>query len=166
MKAAILVVMCVLGGAGVCARLTSVDPDDMALSSLLGMRPDLVDMLGADGTNGGSGRGEGDALGTSKRAEVEGQAIERAECVGECAPADLGCRARCLGVPGLAGQRELRSMDTSGNLPRNWRMQNDTGRDRAGRSADDMGADDLSAAAGRAGAIPRLIAAALVLLAV
>ncbi|KAJ2690100.1 hypothetical protein H4R19_006450 [Coemansia spiralis] len=162
MKAAALLVLCVASGVGVGARSTSVDPDDDTLSSLLGVRPDLVEMLGADGSNGGSSSiSKSDVLGTGKLAEMEGRANEQAGCVSECQVADLGCRAQCMGVPGAGVRRAPRKEDISGNLPLNWRMQRSGGRSAAGRSADDMAKDDMAAAAGRAGAVPRLIAVAV-----
>ncbi|KAJ2455781.1 hypothetical protein EV183_000628 [Coemansia sp. RSA 2336] len=84
------------------------DPDDINIDRLLGIRPDLADDF---------------ELGESST-EKEDKASVQAGCISECKDTDQSCRARCLGVPGVASRKMPRKQDINGNLPLNWRKDN------------------------------------------
>ncbi|KAJ2624513.1 hypothetical protein GGI26_001432 [Coemansia sp. RSA 1358] len=97
------------------------------------MRPDLADELApsADGDNSPfiQGNNDGDAVFPSSPPNAAASAISAAtkkqnddiECISGCKDTDQSCRARCLGVPGVAARKTPRKQDISGNLPLNWR---------------------------------------------
>ncbi|KAJ2539083.1 hypothetical protein GGF49_005476 [Coemansia sp. RSA 1853] len=70
--------------------------NDDAINDLLGVRPDLADDLMQSDTG-------------------------QSDCISNCGGADQSCRARCLGVPGVASRKTPRKQDINGNLPLNWR---------------------------------------------
>ncbi|KAJ1949527.1 hypothetical protein FBU59_001103 [Linderina macrospora] len=109
----------------------SKDAVDEEIGKLLGVRPDLANELAL--VDGGSGddsiTGGTDALKDVANGEVDNASNRSAdsECMGGCKVTDQSCKARCLGVPGVAGRKMPRKQDINGNLPLNWRVAADNG---------------------------------------
>ncbi|KAJ2302062.1 hypothetical protein IWW55_003595 [Coemansia sp. RSA 2706] len=101
-------VLALICTANVWAAADDGDNDnDIDIQRLLGVRPDLAEDLA-----------QGDGAQESGKVDI---ASEQAGCISECKETDQSCRARCLGVPGVASRKMPRKQDISGNLPLNWR---------------------------------------------
>ncbi|KAJ1792006.1 hypothetical protein LPJ59_004901 [Coemansia sp. RSA 2399] len=104
--------------------------DDEDIKGLLGMRPDLADVLDPtddDGNPHGTGEKPSSAKAGADPMAANDAAIKKQSeeigCINECKDTDQSCRARCLGVPGVASRKFPRKQDINGNLPLNWRTQ-------------------------------------------
>ncbi|KAJ2392066.1 hypothetical protein GGI05_002773 [Coemansia sp. RSA 2603] len=91
--------------------------DDEAIGDFLGVRPDLADDL-----NPADNKPE-----TEEKSEVQGSRAQKEaiDCVQACSLTDQSCRARCMGVPGVASRKMPRKQDINGNLPLNWKINKD-----------------------------------------
>ncbi|KAJ2224539.1 hypothetical protein IWW45_008066 [Coemansia sp. RSA 485] len=128
------------------------DDDGDELKGFLGMRPDLADDLNPmdsadsnpDVNEPGAVAGAMPGAIPAAAADVTGAKAQKEgmDCVSECLLTDQSCRARCLGVPGVASRKTPRKQDIEGNLPLNWKKN----------SKDDVvkpkSAEDVSGAGG------------------
>ncbi|KAJ2616633.1 hypothetical protein EV177_000971 [Coemansia sp. RSA 1804] len=98
---------------------------DEDIKGLLGMRPDLADELDPVDEDGNRiPQDKSSESGPIPQAESNAAIKKQNEevgCINECKDTDQSCRARCLGVPGVASRKLPRKQDINGNLPLNWR---------------------------------------------
>ncbi|KAJ2843809.1 hypothetical protein GGI22_007087, partial [Coemansia erecta] len=104
--------------------------DDQDIKGLLGMRPDLADVLDPTDDDGNPHGTDDKPISAKVGADpmaANDAAIKKQNeeigCINECKDTDQSCRARCLGVPGVASRKFPRKQDINGNLPLNWRTQ-------------------------------------------
>ncbi|KAJ1939395.1 hypothetical protein EC988_007320 [Linderina pennispora] len=119
----------ILGILHIAVASLSKDAGDDDIGKLLGMRPDLAnDLAPVDGGSGDDSiTGGADALKGVANGAVDSSSNASAdsECMAGCKVTDQSCKARCLGVPGVAGRKMPRKQDINGNLPLNWRVAAD-----------------------------------------
>ncbi|KAJ1646516.1 hypothetical protein LPJ64_002024 [Coemansia asiatica] len=110
------------------ARSDKGEDDDSEIRNLLGVRPDLADNLNpVDIEKPDMDINEpGAAAGAMPGTEAPGVKAQKEglDCVKDCLLTDQSCRARCLGVPGVASRKMPRKQDIEGNLPLNWKKNN------------------------------------------
>ncbi|KAJ2544650.1 hypothetical protein EV175_005879 [Coemansia sp. RSA 1933] len=119
----------IIGAILATAKAAAPKDEDEDIKRLLGMRPDLADVLDPTDDDGNTHVADDKP---STKAGLDPMAANEAAikkqneeigCISECKDTDQSCRARCLGVPGVASRKFPRKQDINGNLPLNWRTQ-------------------------------------------